>query len=88
MAITYENTLQIAEEVAPLVLPDKDEASAVRFDALIYTQQFSITMDRMKQASSVKQMMSFYNNVKNYVNSDTHSFAALKKWNQFGIMNL
>ena len=35
-ALTYEDTLLVREEVAPLILPDKDEASAVRFDALMY----------------------------------------------------
>lgn len=35
-AITYEDTLIVREEVAPLILPDGDEASAVRFDALMY----------------------------------------------------
>jgi len=36
IALTYENTLQMREELAPLIIPDGDEASAVRFDALIY----------------------------------------------------
>lgn len=35
-ALTYEDTLLVREEVAPLILPDEDEASAVRFDALLY----------------------------------------------------
>ena len=35
-ALTYEDTLIVREEVAPLILPDVDEASAVRFDALMY----------------------------------------------------
>lgn len=35
-ALTYADTLTVREEVAPLILPDKDEASAVRFDALMY----------------------------------------------------
>lgn len=35
-ALSYENTLQIAEEIAPLILPYEDDASAVRFDALMY----------------------------------------------------
>ena len=34
--ITYEDTLIVREEVAPLLIPDADEASAVRFDALMY----------------------------------------------------
>ena len=35
-ALTYEDTLIVREEVAPLILPEGDEASAVRFDALMY----------------------------------------------------
>lgn len=35
-ALSYEDTLLIREELAPLILPDGDEASAVRFDALMY----------------------------------------------------
>ena len=34
-ALTYEDTLIVKEEVAPLILSDGDEASAVRFDALM-----------------------------------------------------
>ena len=34
--ITYEDTLIVSDEVAPLILPDGDEISAVRFDALMY----------------------------------------------------
>ena len=34
--LTYEDTLIVREEVAPLIIPDTDEASAVRFDALMY----------------------------------------------------
>ena len=35
-ALTYENTLEIKEEIAPLVVPDEDDAKALRFDALMY----------------------------------------------------
>jgi type I restriction enzyme R subunit len=35
-ALTYENTLQIKEELAPLITPDDDDPKAMRFDALIY----------------------------------------------------
>jgi type I restriction enzyme R subunit len=35
-ALTYEDTLVVKEELAPLILPDVDDASAVRFDALMY----------------------------------------------------
>ncbi len=35
-ALTYEDTLLIAEELAPLIVPDEDDAKAIRFDALMY----------------------------------------------------
>ena len=34
--LTYEDTLVVREEVAPLILPDGDEVNAIRFDALMY----------------------------------------------------
>ena len=34
--LSYEDTLLVREELAPLILPDGDDASAVRFDALMY----------------------------------------------------
>ena len=34
--LTYPDILDLRDEVAPLILPDNDEASAVRFDALLY----------------------------------------------------
>ena len=35
-SLTYEDTLIIKAELAPLIIPDEDEVSAVRFDALMY----------------------------------------------------
>lgn len=61
-SLTYENTLQIKEEVAPLILPDEDEVSAVRFDALMYGIELAYLIgntytkarsDLMKKVSSV-----------------------------------
>jgi len=34
--LTYADTLEVREELAPLILPDEDDASALRFDALMY----------------------------------------------------
>lgn len=36
VSLTYENTLTMGEELAPLIIPDKYEPKAVRFDALMY----------------------------------------------------
>ncbi len=35
-ALTYEDTLFMTDELAPLILPDPDDAKALRFDALLY----------------------------------------------------
>lgn len=35
-SLTYEDTLLVREEVAPLILPGGEDASAARFDALMY----------------------------------------------------
>ena len=35
-ALTYEDTLVMTDELAPLVLPDPGDAKALRFDALLY----------------------------------------------------
>ena len=34
--LTYADTLEVREELAPLIIPDEDDASALRFDALMY----------------------------------------------------
>ncbi len=36
VSLTYGDTLLMAEELSPLITPDGDDASAVRFDALLY----------------------------------------------------
>ena len=36
LSLTYEDTLNVREELAPLIEPENDEASALRFDALMY----------------------------------------------------
>lgn len=36
LALTFEDTLRLRDKVAPLLLPDQEEVSAVRFDALMY----------------------------------------------------
>ena len=35
-ALTFENTLEMTDELAPLIMPDPDDAKALRFDALLY----------------------------------------------------
>ncbi|MBQ2680166.1 MAG: DEAD/DEAH box helicase family protein, partial [Firmicutes bacterium] len=36
VSLTYEDTLNIKNEISSLIIPDNDEVSAVRFDALMY----------------------------------------------------
>ena len=35
-SLTYEDTLLMGQELAPLILPEEDDAKALRFDALMY----------------------------------------------------
>ena len=35
-ALTYEDTLLMGQELAPLITPEEDDAKALRFDALMY----------------------------------------------------
>ncbi len=44
--LTYENTLQIAEHIAPLVLPSGDNTAAARFDQLIYQIQLAMLAEK------------------------------------------
>ena len=44
--LTYENTLQIAEHIAPLVPPTGDDSSAARFDMLLYQIELAILADK------------------------------------------
>lgn len=44
--LTYEDTLIVREEVVPLILPDGDEASAARFDALMYGIELAYLMGK------------------------------------------
>ncbi|MCD7953190.1 MAG: DEAD/DEAH box helicase family protein [Synergistaceae bacterium] len=44
--LTYENTLQIAEHIAPLVLPSSDDAAAARFDQLIYQIELAMLAEK------------------------------------------
>ena len=39
--LTYEDTLIVWDEIAPLILPDSDPASSVRFDALLYGMELA-----------------------------------------------
>lgn len=44
--LTYEDTLHMKEHIAPLVAPDEDEITALRFDALMYGIQLATLVDK------------------------------------------
>lgn len=63
--LTYESALAVREELVPLILPDKDDVSAVRFDALMYGIELACLMgkrytkargDLMKKAVAVSDI--------------------------------
>ncbi len=43
-ALSYEDTLMMKEHVVPLIIPDEDEATALRFDALLYGMELAFLM--------------------------------------------
>lgn len=49
--ITYENILQIAEHIAPLVLPTGDDIAAARFDVLLYQIELAMIAEKSYQRS-------------------------------------
>jgi len=45
-SLTHEDTLQIAEHIAPLVSPAKDDISALRFDMLLYQIELAMLIGK------------------------------------------
>ena len=48
-ALTYEDTQLMADELAPLITPDNDEAKALRFDALMYGIELAYLIGKMRK---------------------------------------
>ena len=44
--LTYEDCLQVRDEIAPLILPDSDDANALRFDALVWALELAKMADK------------------------------------------
>ena len=44
--ITYENTINVKKELAPLIEPEEDDAIALRFDALMYGIELAYLMNK------------------------------------------
>ena len=55
-ALTYENTLQMRDELAQLITPDADDAKAIRFDALMYGIELAYLMGK-KYAKARSDLM-------------------------------
>lgn len=66
-ALTYADSLLVREEVAPLILPDSDEASAVRFDALMYGIELAYLVEKKysKARSDLMKRVSAISSVAN-----------------------
>ena len=54
--LTYEDTLLAREEIAPLILPESDEVTAVRFDVLMYGIELAL-LTRKKYTSARKDLL-------------------------------
>ncbi len=66
-ALTYENTLQMQEELAPLIIPDADDAKAIRFDALMYGMELAYLIGQ-KYAKARKDLMDKVKAIANIAN--------------------
>ena len=49
-ALTYEDTLLIGQELAPLIEPEQDDAKALRFDALMYGIELALAGKKYSRA--------------------------------------
>ena len=65
--ISYENTLQIRDELAPLITPDADDARAVRFDALMYGIELAYLMGK-KYAKARSDLLKKVNGIASVAN--------------------
>ena len=65
--LSYEDTLVVREELAPLIQPDREEAGAVRFDALMYGIELACLMGRRykKGCSDLQKKVSELSRVAN-----------------------
>lgn len=65
--LTYEDILIVKEEIAPLILPDEEEVSATRFDALIYGIELSFLAGR-KYTKAKNDLMKCVKKISNVAN--------------------
>lgn len=55
--LTYEDTLMVREELSPLIEPEKDDAKALRFDALMYGIELAYLLGK-KYSRARKDLLS------------------------------
>ncbi|MBQ3431578.1 MAG: DEAD/DEAH box helicase family protein [Clostridia bacterium] len=74
MTLTYEDTLIMRDEFAPLILPDGDEASAMRFDALMYGIELAYLAGKKytRAKSDLMKKLSVISNVANIPEIQAH----------------
>ena len=66
-ALSYENTLQMRDELAPLIIPDADDARTVRFDALLYGIELAYLMGK-KYAKARSDLLKKVNGIASVAN--------------------
>lgn len=73
--LSYENTLQMKEELAPLILPDADEPSAMRFDALMYGIELAYLIGKTytRARSDLMKKVSAIANISNIPEIQSHT---------------
>lgn len=73
--LSYENTLQMKEELAPLILPDSDEPSAMRFDALMYGIELACLIGKTytRARSDLMKKVSAIANIANIPEIQSHT---------------
>ncbi len=65
--LTFEDTIMIREEVAPFILPNSEEASAIRFDALMYGLELAWLM-KQKRSSAIADLLKRVNAITKVAN--------------------
>lgn len=66
-ALTYEDTLVVREELSPLIEPDNDEATALRFDALMYGIELAYLIGK-KYSRGMHDLISKVSSLSNVAN--------------------
>ena len=66
-SLSYEDTLIVQDEIAPLILPDADPVSAVRFDALLYGIELAYLSGK-KYSRARKDLLKHVNALANIAN--------------------